>query len=177
MAVAQMDDKENAPIILTAMMTPEDQIFFNKLRKIHFPPERNYLDAHITLFHHLPPAHWSEIKRYIIALTHEYQKPFAHIDRLLHLGGGVAFHIDSPELMAIRSMIADNLFGLLIPQDQIQPRLHVTIQNKVQTSESKYLFNELSSEFVPFPIGIIGISAYHYRGGPWQEIGHWRFRS
>lgn len=164
------------PIIITAMMGPEDQSFFNKLRSDYFPPERNYLDAHITLFHHLPPAHWPEIKRYIVALTREYETPNAQIDRLLNLGGGVAFHIDSPELMAVRSMIAENFASLLIPQDQSRPRLHVTIQNKVKDEIARQTFEVLSAKFEPFAISIIGISAFYYMGGPWEKIGHWRFQ-
>ena len=164
------------PIIITAMMGPEDQSFFNKLRSDYFPPERNYLDAHITLFHHLPPAHWPEIKRYIVALTREYETPNAQVDRLLNLGGGVAFHIDSPELMAVRSMIAENFASLLIPQDQSRPRLHVTIQNKVKDEIARQTFEVLSAQFEPFAISIIGISAFYYMGGPWEKIGHWRFQ-
>lgn len=171
-----MQDKQDAPIILTAKMGAEDQSFFNKLRDAHFPQERNYLKAHITLFHHLPPTHWREIKNYIIQLMSEYKPPQAHADRLLNLGGGVAFHINSPEMMAIRAMIAERLHGLLIPQDQAKPRLHVTVQNKVKSQEAKILFAQLSASFEVFPIELIGISAYYYRGGPWEEIGHWKFR-
>lgn len=171
-----MDNKQSAPIILTAMMGPEDQSFFNILRDTHFPPERNFLKAHITLFHHLPPAHWREIKSQIIRLTSEFEPLRARVDRMINLGGGVAFHVDSPDLMAIRSMIAEQLYGLLIPQDQAKPRFHVTIQNKVKSHDAKLLFDQLSANFDAFPIKINGISAYYYRGGPWEDIGHWKFR-
>ncbi len=167
---------EIAPIIITAMMGAEDQSFFTQLRKAYYPLERNYLDAHITLFHHLPPGYWMEIKRHIVELTKEYEAPYAHVERILHLDKGVAFYIDSPEMLAIRSMIAERLIGLLIPQDQVQPRLHVTIQNKVSARESKQLFETLNDDFEPFPIDLIGIEAFYYRGGPWEKIGHWRFR-
>lgn len=171
-----MNDIASAPIIITAMMGAEDQSFFTKMRNIYFPPERNYLDAHITLFHHLPPGHWQEIKRYIISLTREYEAPFARTDRLLNLGRGVAFHIDSPELMAIRSMIAENFAGLLIPQDQAKPRLHITVQNKVSGTIAKHTLELLTAEFEAFELDITGIAAFHYMGGPWQKIGHWRFQ-
>lgn len=171
-----MIDKASAPIIITAMMGAEDHSFFTKIRKIYFPPERNYLDAHITLFHHLPPAHWQEIKRYIIGLTREYEAPLARTDRLLNLGRGVAFHVDSPELMAIRSMIAQNFAGLLIPQDQAKPRLHITVQNKVSAAIAKQTLELLMAEFEAFQVNIIGIAAFHYMGGPWEKIGHWRFQ-
>ncbi len=164
------------PIIITAMMGPEDQSFFNKLRRQYFPPERNYLDAHITLFHHLPPAHWPEIKRHIIALTKEYEAPLARVDRMLNLGRGVAFRIDSPELLAVRSMVAENFASLLVPQDQSKPRLHITIQNKVKPNAAKLLFDALDADFETFSLSIIGLSAYYYMGGPWEKIGHWYFQ-
>lgn len=171
-----MTASRSEPIIITAMMGPEDQSFFNTLRSDFFPPERNYLDAHITLFHHLPPAHWPEIKRYIVALSREYDAPHAHVDRLLNLGRGVAFHVDSPELMAVRSMMAENFASLLIPQDQSKPRLHITVQNKVKGDIAKQTLELLSAEFEPFPLTILGLSAYYYMGGPWEKIGHWRFQ-
>ncbi len=164
------------PIIITAMMGSEDQSFFNKLRSEFFPPERNYLDAHITLFHHLPPAHWPEIKRYIVGLTREYDAPYAQVDRLLNLGRGTAFHIDSPELMALRSMIAENFASLLIAQDQSKPRLHITIENKVKAEIAKQSFEALSAQFEPFALSIIGLSAFYYMEGPWEKIGQWRFQ-
>ena len=163
------------PIIITAMMGAEDQSFFNKLRGEYFPPERNYLDAHITMFHHLPPAHWPEIKRYLVRLTREYDAPVAHVDKLLNLGRGVAFHIDSLELMAIRSMIAENFASLLIPQDQSKPRLHITVQNKVKGDVAKQTLDLLNSQFTPFALSIKGFSAFYYMGGPWEKIGQWHF--
>src|SRR3546814_13176233 len=45
-----------APIIATATMGAADQRFFDALRTAHFPPERNHLAAHITLFPQLPPS-------------------------------------------------------------------------------------------------------------------------
>ena len=167
---------DNAPIILTATLGAEDQAFFNKLRKTYFPPERNYLDAHITLFHHLPPLHWREIKRYILQLTSEYETPRADVDKIINLGGGVAFHVHSPEMLAVREMLAESLSGLLIPQDQQKPRLHITVQNKVKSAEAKLLFADLCEDFEAFPIKLVGISAFYYRGGPWDEIGHWKFK-
>ena len=41
-------------LILTLIIDGEAQNFFNILRQRYFPAERNYLDAHLTLFHNLP---------------------------------------------------------------------------------------------------------------------------
>jgi hypothetical protein len=43
-----------SPLILTLEMDTHSFEILDALRKKHFPPERNVLDAHITLFHKLP---------------------------------------------------------------------------------------------------------------------------
>lgn len=165
-----------APIIITAKMGAADQGWANGLRRQYFPPERNFLDAHITLFHHLPPAHLREIKSRLSAMAMQYPPPTAWISDVMMLGRGVAYRVESPELIAIREELADAFRGLLIPQDQGRPRLHITIQNKVDPSTAKALYGELAAVFAPRQIDISGLSAYYYRGGPWEEIAAWSFR-
>ena len=47
---------EPAPLILSAVLDAPVQRRLDALRRTHFPPDRNHLDAHVTLFHHLPGA-------------------------------------------------------------------------------------------------------------------------
>jgi hypothetical protein len=42
------------PLILTLALDGEAFAFFDGLRRAHFPPERNVVPAHVTLFHALP---------------------------------------------------------------------------------------------------------------------------
>jgi 2'-5' RNA ligase superfamily len=166
----------SAPIIITAEMGKADQAWANGLRRAHFPPERNFLDAHITLFHHLPPSHLAEIKSRLAALASECPPPVAHLTEVMMLGRGVAYRVDSPELLAIRDELAKEFHGLLIPQDQARPQLHITIQNKVEPAAAKALHAELSATFRPCLLAISGLAAYYYRGGPWEHIAIWKFR-
>ena len=69
------------------------------------------------------------------------------------LGRGVAYRVDSPELLSIRDELAEEFRGLLIPQDQARPRLHITVQNKVEPAAAKMLHAELSATFKPRPLG------------------------
>ena len=167
---------ETAPIIITAAMGKADQAWANRLRKKYFPVERNYLDAHITLFHHLPPSHLREIKKRLADMAAEYPPPTAWLSDVMMLGRGVAYRVDSPDLMAMRQDLADAFTGLLIPQDQGKPRLHITVQNKVEPSAAKALYAELAEEFEPRQLEISGFSAHYYRGGPWEHIHSWSFR-
>lgn len=167
---------EPAPIIVTAQMGKEDQAWANGLRRAHFPAERNYIDAHITLFHHLPPGHLPEIKSRLAALAKNNLPPRARVSDVMLLGQGVAYRVESPELLAIRQELAEAFTGLLIPQDQALPRLHITVQNKVSAKEAKALNSILSGIFRPHPLAITGLCLYYYRGGPWEAIGSWSFR-
>lgn len=167
--------QHSAPIIVTATMGVADQAWANRLRQAHFPPERNFLPAHITLFQHLPPMHWPEIKARLAAITREYSAPAARLGAVMLLEKGVAYRVDCPELLAMRAGLAADLQGLLIPQDQARPQLHITVQNKAERGEAKALFAALSAGFEPRALEITGLAAYHYRGGPWEAIQSWKF--
>ena len=52
-----------APLILSAVLDAPVQQRLDALRRAHFPPERNHLDAHVTLFHHLPGAEEDAVAR------------------------------------------------------------------------------------------------------------------
>lgn len=164
------------PIIMTASMGAGDQAWANALRRAHYPAERNVLDAHITLFHHLPGAYETEAVTRAKALVAEFAAPDARLSEVMNLGRGVAYRIHSPGLLAIREMMAEGLHGLLTAQDQGQPKLHITVQNKVEPSAAKALLQDLSAQFLPRPLVITGLALNRYMGGPWEPIGNWRFR-
>ncbi|MFZ2998378.1 2'-5' RNA ligase family protein [Sphingobium sp.] len=156
-------------------MGAADFAWADALRRAHFPPDRNVLSAHITLFHHLPPSALDEVARRLKAFCRG-PAPGARLADVMMLGQGVAYRIDSPELMAIRDDLADAFTGLLTPQDQARPRLHVTVQNKVKPAEAKALADALRVEFQPRPFAIAGLAAWHYRGGPWDLATKAMFR-
>ncbi len=164
-----------APIIVTATMGAADFAWADGLRRAHFPPERNFLKAHITLFHHLPPARLPELARRL-AEECRAAPPRATLSGVRFLGRGVAFDVDSPGLLAIREHIADAFLADLIPQDRQRPRLHITVQNKVDPAEARALHAELSAVFLTRPLAMAGLAAWYYRGGPWEPAGSWQFR-
>lgn len=164
------------PIIMTASMGAGDQAWANALRRAHYPAERNFLDAHITLFHHLPGMYETEIVARVKAQAAEFAPPDARLTELMSLGGGVAYRIHAPGLLAIRERIAEDLHGLLTAQDQGRPRLHITIQNKAEPAVAKALLTSLAADFAPRPLAITGLALHRYLGGPWEPIGDWRFR-
>jgi 2'-5' RNA ligase len=164
-----------APIIVTAVFGAEDFALLDGLRRRHFPPERNLVPAHCTLFHHLAPELAAELKQRLVALTRGQERPRATLAGVRNLGKGVAFRIESPELEAIRAELADAFASMLTPQDRAGWRPHVTIQNKVEPAAAKALFAELEASFRPRPLVIAGLASWWYGGGPWEPLSAHNF--
>lgn len=165
-----------APIIVSALFGPEDHAWLDTQRKAHFPPERNWLSAHLTLFHHLPPGLAGEVGRRLREAC-AAPAPVAELSGLMFLGRGVAYRVHCPGLAAIRAELAEAFAGMLTPQDRSGWRPHVTIQNKVAPAVAKALLNHIERGFRPRPLAIAGLAAWWYRGGPWEPLGAWRFGS
>lgn len=161
----------DSPLIVTARLGPADQRHFDALRAAHFPPERNYLSAHLTLFHHLPPARADELLRLLKILATQ-PVPVAQLSDVYSLGRGVAYRVESPGLLAQREQVAEWFAPDLIAQDRGRPRLHITVQNKVEPAAARALLAELRADFVPRPLILAGFSVHLYRGGPWELLAH-----
>ena len=162
-------------LIVTAVLAPADHAALDGLRRAHFPPGRNHLPAHLTLFHALPPSADSEVRKILSGLA-KRGPPKATLEAPYSLGNGVAFRIRSVQLDSIRDEIADHFHGLLTAQDSSGWRAHVTIQNKVTPAAAKALLSELQRGFEPRSLGIHGLSLDRYAGGPWEPIANFPFR-
>jgi hypothetical protein len=165
-----------APIIVTALIGEPDFTYLDILRRVHFPPERNHLRAHLTMFHHLPPSCEAELLQ-LLKDEARGNDPQARLSGLINLGGGVAFRVDSPDLEDIRARIAERFAPMLMPQDRNPWRAHVTVQNKVKAPEARALLEQLSADFKPRSVAISGLAAWWYRGGPWEPIAAYLFRT
>jgi hypothetical protein len=125
------------------------------------------------MFHALPPSVESELRTRLAAAA-KARPPKARVEGLMNLGGGVAFRVVSPDLDRIRERLAQELHGLLGPQDSGW-RPHVTVQNKVAPKVARALLTKLQG-FSPRPLGIRGLGLYCYLGGPWERIADYPFR-
>lgn len=162
-------------LIVTAEIGPEDFAWLDALRERHFPPERNKLPAHLTMFHAIPPSAEREL-RARLSIAASGVAPRATIAGLMDLGGGVAFRIVSDDLDFIRQDLASGLHGLLSAQDSGGWRPHVTVQNKVQPKVARVLLQSLEREFQPRPLKISGLGLHRYLGGPWERLESFPFR-
>ena len=162
-------------LIVTAELAGPDQAWLDDLRRRHFPPERNQLPAHLTIFHALAPSAEPEVRSRLSELVRQ-ARPHAHVAGLMNLGGGVAYRVVSDDLDRIRGQLSESLHGLLGAQDAGGWRPHVTIQNKVAPRQARELQVELESGFRPRPLEISGLGLHRYLGGPWEELAIYPFR-
>ncbi|HMG47472.1 MAG TPA: 2'-5' RNA ligase family protein [Allosphingosinicella sp.] len=163
------------PIIVTATFGDGDNGWLQDLRRTHYPPERNRVPAHLTLFRQLPPSLEGELATRL-ARAAAAPPPRAAIAGIIDLGEGTALRVESEELEAIRAELAEAFHGVLMPQDQAPWRAHITIQNKVLPREARALQQQLRATFEPRPLAIRALAAWRYLGGPWEPVRTWPFR-
>lgn len=163
------------PLIVAAELPPDLYSWATQLRTDHFPPERNFLKAHVTLFHALPPMMEGEARDLLARLAKRKPVP-ATLDGVVSLGRGTALKLTSPGMLDLRDEIADHFKGMLTEQDQHRPRLHITVQNKVTLAEAIALQQELAPRVEPREFAFRGLELHAYLGGPWELLGRWRFR-
>lgn len=161
--------------ILTLQLDPDSFAYFTGLRSRHFPPERNYLSAHVTLFHALPLARWSELEETLLTESRAFT-PFAlTFSRPLFLGAGTAIAVEAAPLLALRARLATHFAPWLTPQDRQGFRPHVTIQNKVGSRVAKNFFAEFSARWHPKGGRADGLDLWEYEGGPWRHLRTYPF--
>jgi hypothetical protein len=162
------------PFILTAALPRDIAAWAEGLRRAHFPVEKNRLHAHVTLFHAFAPSLLEELRDFLPRIAAEFAPPEGAAKGAMDLGKGTAIALEAPQLLALRAIIAEHFHGSLTAQDLHEPRLHITIQNKVAKEEARALQAALAPVLAPwiakgrfiFP----AIELWRYCGGPWQQI-------
>ena len=164
------------PLIVTARLDDETFAWADALRTQHFPPERNFIPAHLTLFHHLPGDEIGRVKRDLQAVATENPPCPLRFPALRFLGFGSAVAVECPELKAVRHRLADEWARWLNRQDQQKWQPHITFQNKVKADRAKALYAELSESWTPKTGTATGLGLWTYLGGPWRHEADFEFR-
>jgi len=175
MALSVNNGAVSGALIVTAELGAEDFAWLDALRRRHYPPERNQVPSHCTLFHALAPSAEPELRGRLADLA-AGPAPAARISGIMDLGGGVALRIVSDDLDTLRDALARDLHGLLGAKDAGGWRPHVTIQNKVAPRVARDLVRSLEQDFRPRPLRISGLGLHRYLGGPWETLGVYPFR-
>ncbi len=164
------------PFIVTAALPPDVHGWAEGLRRAHYPPERNHLHAHVTLFHAFAPSLLDELATFLPRVAGEFAAPQAEIAGLMDLGTGTAIALVSPQLLSLRAIIAEHFRGSLTAQDLHEPRLHITIQNKVTKREARALQTALAPTISPRRFAFPALELHLYQGGPWKLVKRNAFR-
>lgn len=169
--------QEQPPLILTLRLDQHTFDYFNQLRQQYFPPERNVLSAHITLFHKLP----GEQKQSIQHVLHTYCDRTSVLKLTMptvrSLGSGVAINVDCPELVQLRQQLAKTWSEWLSRQDQQGYRPHITIQNKTTPAAAQHLYEQLTQNWQPQDGQGEGLLLWRYQQGPWELVDEFKFGS
>jgi|tagenome__1003787_1003787.scaffolds.fasta_scaffold20975515_5 hypothetical protein len=150
--------------ILTAEMDGESFAWLDDIRGEHFPPERNFISAHLTLFHRLSGAQIVQLR----SLEMPRAPLVVHFDRVALLGFGVSLHIQSAELARLRNGLQFGMGGKFSPQDRQAWKPHVTVQNKVSVEKARALHRLLQEGFRERAGTATGLLIWQYLGGPWE---------
>lgn len=157
------------PLIVTLIVDGDAQQSFDRLRQAHFPPERNHLAAHVTLFHALPGGEVSAVQAAVDGVCRRAIFR-VQVSGVRFLGRGVAYSLGSAELQRLRGELAAAWQPWLTPQDRQHWSPHITVSNKLSPASARALHCQLASGFEPWPITAAGLAVWRYLGGPWKPV-------
>ncbi|MEE4450462.1 2'-5' RNA ligase family protein [Novosphingobium resinovorum] len=167
--IARGPRKAGAPLLVTAELPRDVLAWTDALRREHYPPDRNRLQAHVTLFHALPASVEDELLEVLTDLARA-SPPTARIDGLMKLDTGTALAVHSPAMVELHGLIAERMHGLLTQQDAQPLKLHVTIQNKVTAQAARLLQAQLAARLEPTAFRFRGFGLYAWEEGLWRPI-------
>lgn len=161
------------PLILTAIIPLPSFEYFDGLRQRHFPAERNFLRAHLTLFHALPntPSIINDVAFACARAPIEIE-----VVEPVSIGKGVAFKLASAELQQLHGGLRTKWTPVLTAQDQQKLWPHITIQNKVPATDAQALLFDIKNIFAPFQFIAPGLQIWEYLNGPWQMLQQFNFQ-
>ena len=160
--------------VLTLKLDPAAQAHFEALRQQWFPPERNLIPAHLTLFHTLPEEPWitqalEDAAAGTIAFALGTPTPKS-------IGRGAAFFFNSPEATALHKHLRKAFQAVVTPQDQQGFRPHIVAMNKATPAAAKLCLEALQTHRLPQEITATGSDLWRYLNGPWQHQQTFPFR-
>ncbi len=163
------------PFILTLRLDEHLAQTLSELRSRHFPPERNFIPAHVTLFHALPSEHEAALRADLSERCSATPAFDVALPRLQSWGKGVFLEVEGPELLTLRRQLAAKWEAWLTPQDRQGYRPHVTVQNKVPKDEAQALYASLAPHWRQLEGQAQGLDLWRYAGGPWTFADSFNF--
>lgn len=139
------------PFVLTLRLDSAAEKLLTGLRTKYFPSHRNFLAAHITLFHALPAESQPHYARILNEITQSTPSFTVGLKNPFMLGKkGVGINVASFKLREFHKELQSRFLDakvVLTEQDERSLRAHVTVQNKVSLNEAEHTLKEVKGEF------------------------------
>ncbi|MBF5043788.1 2'-5' RNA ligase family protein [Aggregicoccus sp. 17bor-14] len=166
------------PLLVTLGLEPAAFAQLDSLRRRYFPPGRNFIPAHLSLFHHLPGAEQPAVERALAQAAERHGPVALHFTRLVPLGRGMAARAEeAPALRALHAELARAFAPWLTPQDRQPLTPHVTLMNKATPEEARAALAELGRSWAPLATRGEALLLWRYLGGPWEPLGRFPLRA
>ena len=163
-------------LLVTLGLDPDSFDRLDALRDRYFPPARNVVPAHVSLFHQLPHDEGDAVRKVLDESASGLPPLPLLFGDPFRLGGGMAVRVEAPGLLDLRRGLADAFAPWLTPQDRQPFRPHVTLMNKADRTDAARVFDELRASWAPRSGLGVSLLLWEYRGGPWRALGAYTFR-
>lgn len=169
------DSGGGAPLLVTLGFDAETFDRLDGLRRRYFPPDRNVVPAHISLFHDLPAEERDAVAAALADASAGLGPIALRFGPVRRLGTGMALGVEAPALLALHARLAREFRAWLTPQDRQPYRPHLTIMNKATPAAAAEAFDHVRAGWQPFEGIGDAIRLWAYLGGPWAPLDRHAF--
>ena len=164
------------PLVVTLALDDASQDRLDALRRSHFPPGRNVVPAHVSLFHAVPGDYAEQV---LVDVERGTRRPAFALDvgGVQRLGRGTALRVHAPELAALHAALSAAWQPWLTAQDRQPLRAHVTVQNRVSPEQARDTAQLLERTVEPWAGRALGVDLWTYLGGPWSHLRRLAFEA
>ncbi|WWC95617.1 hypothetical protein V866_002482 [Kwoniella sp. B9012] len=188
-----------SPIILTLRLDKATHKLLTDLRSKYFPPHRNFLTAHVTLFHAIPAHRLNELDDQLNSICSSrtgWDVFFGEPEKMGNRGvylivrerpSSTVERIHQQLLTDLKRGIKGDKDKLTNQDLQTMRKPHVTILNKASNEEQvdtclkevKEFFDGLKTDGRKegqHKGRAVGFELWEYLGGPWKSIKQYSFK-
>lgn len=163
------------PFLVTLGLDPVSFERLDALRERYFPPERNIVPAHLSLFHHLPSDSEASVVRTLQEIASGSPPTPLRFGTLFRMGRGFAVRVDAPQFGQIQAQLVRAFAAVLTDQDRQPFRPHVTLMNKADRDEVARGWADAGATWSPWDGIGVSFLLWRYAGGPWEPVCQYPF--
>jgi 2'-5' RNA ligase len=147
------------PLILTLKLDKSTQSLLTNLRNKHFPNNRNYLAAHVTLFHAIPAHRYPELDEHLQFRADQTKGFEVFVGEPKKMGArgvmvtvrdrphGKIARIHDDVQQFLQSKVREEKDRLTEQDSGMMSKAHVTVMNKAEEDEVEECLKAVEREF------------------------------